>query len=287
MTIIVSLFHIATTETLCLLDDSLEVSEKIKSSESTNAKGIAIYMDKVIVAQKDNRNECYLLVYSKENFILLNKVHIKETKDVHSIYISGSEVIAVSTGTNEIHYYDFRSILKDNEACPRKKVNTLMTLNTAADVIHLNGLSSYKNHMFISGFGAVKPDSRWSEAKDGFILDIDSGEFINKEPLLHPHSIFIQDTDIYYCESRKGIIYKNNRAIIKINGGYPRGLAVSSDSKEIYVGVSSRFYKEVKVSSTKPEVFKYELDSENEYQASKRISLGEPGSEIYDIVLLS
>lgn len=287
MKIIISLFHTLTTETLYLLDESLVVLKKIKTIRSNNSKGIAIYTDKIIVAQKDSNNDCYLVVYSQEDFSVLNEVLVKETKDIHSVCISGNEIIVVSTGTNEIHYFSLNVILKDKEARPIKKVSTRLTSNTTSDIIHLNGINLHQDQILVSGFGAIKQDSRWAVAEDGFVLNMSSGEILSNNLLRHPHSVFVNGDDLYYCESGEGKIYKNNQAIIHSCDGYVRGLSVTSDSSKIYFGISSRFYKELNILRTEPKIFKYELNSKNEYEVSKSIILGEPGSEIYDIVLLS
>lgn len=285
MKIIVSLFHTINEKTLYVLDGSLNIIKDISTIGFNNAKGIAIARDKIIVTQKDEKKDCYLVLYSKEDFSELNKVLIKETKDVHSICVFGGDLAVVSTGTNEVHYYNLKNIFNQNEVDPVRKQKTSLTHDVTTDLIHLNGVALRNNRLIISGFGLKNQDDRWNKALGGFVLDLDSNKNLNDTSLLQPHSIFVNNY-LYYCESGKGKIYKDNEVIMKVDEGYSRGLFVTNDSKIIFVGISSRFYQEINVTQIKPKVAKYLLDSHGNYVLNESLVFDDPGSEIYDIVCL-
>ena len=145
---------------------------------------------------------------------------LKNLTDPHSIIINKDYIYAVSTGNDQILKYKFDKknlSVKFMEMVWRPKGS-----RGDKDTHHVNSIFLYNNDIYISAFGSKKTD-RWSSATNGYIYNITK----NKKELgkiYHPHSVFIKNGDMYFCESSSRSVKKNYSELIKLNIGYTRGL---------------------------------------------------------------
>ena len=78
--------------------------------------------------------------------------------------------------------------------------------------------------------------STWSSAQDGYVIDINSGELIEKD-IYHPHSLCPDETGLLFCESCRSAVSQPSGASVMFSEGYTRGLCRYEDW--LVVGLSA------------------------------------------------
>jgi hypothetical protein len=107
------------------------------------------------------------------------------------------------------------------------------------DEAHVNSICQANGEVYVSLFGE-KPASGWQSSQKGKILNITTGEVICGD-LQHPHTLVLHRGDIYWLESKAGLLHKytpggKHEVILHLNG-YVRGLLF--DDEFIYIGASA------------------------------------------------
>ena len=285
MKLLVSLFHTSDLNTLCVFDENFNNIGFFGHKDFNNAKGIALFDNKILVAHKNTEGECFIVIYSKEKFKIIQKISLPETKDIHSILIKDHKLFVVSSGTNEIHVYKLVDILKLNRIYPTERIRPIKDCNVLIDEFHFNSVNNLNEMIIVSAFGKKKNEGdKWVEQNNGFILNVDNNNVLNKESIKHPHSLVVVNEDLFFCESGKNNIFKNNQTIIENIDGYPRGLAILED-KYIFVGSSTRIYDDKK-SKNKSKIIRFCLKN-NSYIIGNSFIFDDSNLEIYDIICLN
>lgn len=146
---------------------------------------------------------------------------LSELKDPHSVLLDKDFLYVVSTGTDSVLRYK----LINGKVCSESEIVwTASKTNDYGDTHHLNAITKWRSKILISAFGP-KEGLRWSTAKKGYILDINTGSKIIKN-IYHPHSIFAYRNKIFYCESSSKSLKTYNQRVAKFKTGYTRGLIV-------------------------------------------------------------
>lgn len=105
-----------------------------------------------------------------------------------------------------------------------------------SDENHLNAIEMIDGELHVSGFGEKNLD-QWTSATDGFIYNIDRGEYLVKE-LHHPHSLLEDSGVVWTTESAESRVISDQGFNFVFPTGYIRGLAIGYD--RFYVGSSKR-----------------------------------------------
>lgn len=221
-------------------DKNLVVIDFISGQESWISFGEII---NGITGLSQNKDYIFLLYQGSENGIaildkktlkIILKSKLENVADPHSLVIDDDgNIYVVSTGNDRVSNYFFN---KDNRSI--EYVKTLWRPNGSegkTDTHHVNSIFLHKDHLYVSAFGPKKSE-RWYSADDGYVYDITENKKIISN-IYHPHSVFVDGKDVYYCESSSRSVKKNYRKIISLDAGYTRGLAIYEDY--ILLGTSS------------------------------------------------
>jgi len=240
-------------------------------------KFIAIYQDTI----------CGIFVFNKA-FDLISHYETPEVSDPHSVITIDDQVHVVSTGTDSIENYRVTEEQISYLGRTWENINNCAPTNT--DTLHLNAIYQYDGEIFLTGFGP-KASELWSSAKDGFVMNISTGEKTLKG-IYHPHSTQVDENkNVYYCESSTRSIYRNSTVIHTFPKGYTRGLSV--DSETLSVGLSSgrKQSKSTGVvnNSADPgdleQVCKVVIFDKVDMKKVHEIEFGKLEKEIYDIIM--
>jgi hypothetical protein len=190
--------------------------------------------------------------------------------DVHDIYIDEEGIICVSTGTNEILYYNHHGKLINAWKASGEK-----------DAWHLNCLEKKNGHLFFSAFGKFVEHRGWNihgSSEKGFVMNLSTGEYC-VDRLSGPHHPRFFDGNWYVCNSNKNSIriVDSNKIEQEIDlGGFTRGLQIDNDF--IYVGVSAN--RKVDVDG------KAQIKILNRHSLALLHSIEVPFPEIYDLLII-
>jgi len=217
---------------LLLLDTNSNQQKWIKIPLTNGFCGITglTQNDKYIYAASQNNISTYIYTIDKKTLFTIKYQKLTKVKDAHSIMYENNRLHIVSTGNNTIYTY---TIDKNNDLKYKKILYQYK--NHTKDTIHINSIARYDDDYYFSAFGPKK-DNLNTKTDSGYIINIKNK--VNEiKPIYHPHSVTFRNSDIYYCESKKSIIYKNNKKIINLIPGYTRGLIV--DDNYIICGTST------------------------------------------------
>ncbi|SDL61022.1 protein of unknown function [Catalinimonas alkaloidigena] len=216
---------------------------------------------------------CYRFIRALQTLVIYDAsgvrstVRLSEAKDVHDIYVTEKEVIVVSTGTNEVHWYDWRG-----------EIIRKWSPGGNGDAWHLNCLYGVDTEIYISAFGKFDNHRDWNgNCRDtGFVMKMHTEELII-EGLSGPHNPRKIHNRWLICDSHKrGIrIIENGENNFVNLGGFTRGIAVTS--KGWLVGVSAD-----RKSALENPTGKIKLVESERCEIMEEVSV--PFPEIYDIV---
>lgn len=183
--------------------------------------------------------------------------------------IENNEVIFVSTGTNQILYYNFLGELIRTKNFKGK-----------GDAWHLNCLIKKEEKYFVSAFGEYYEHRQWNKEgciEKGILYDLNDDKIYVNE-LSGPHTPRFIDDKLIVCNSHKNSvrIFKSVNDFRDINlGGFTRGICYDKDY--IYVGVSGNRKSE------NPSNSKIIVLNRKKYEVVGTINI--PYPEIYDIII--
>ena len=210
--------------------------------------------------------------------------------DPHSLIIENEFLYIVSTGNDQVLKYRFDedNMIISYVASVWKPDDS----NGDADTHHINSIFKNINGIFISAFG--KKDKKWSSAKNGYILNINTDKK-KIEKIYHPHSLSMSGKDYYYCESSTRSVIKNTKKIITLNKGYVRGLAF--DGRYLLLGTSSgrknsKSTGEVNnpaedgILEENCKLLVYKKNFFGKYKFMKEFDFSTEHQEIYDIIIM-
>ena len=198
-------------------------------------------------------------------------VNLPEVKDGHDLLIKDNQIICVSTGTNEIHWYNcLGSILKKWKA------------DGEGDAFHLNSLFILDDELYVSAFGEFKEHRGWTNKRSkekGFVFNLESGKKVF-ENLSSPHHPKYINGSFYVCNSLANslIVESGSGKVIEIClDGFTRGIAY--DDQYLYVGESQNRKLQDKTHSS---IAIIDLKT---FKVVDRVKV--PFPEIYQIILIT
>lgn len=197
-------------------------------ANAVGATGLAVSDEHLYVVIQDQ--EYHLAVFDRATLDLQNLIALSPMLDVHSLWLDGETLYAVSTGTDEIYRMRLRGTgVEAVEVYWRPDAD-----GAREDRHHLNAIFGMHGHLYASGFGP-KAGPRWGSARDGFIIDLSEKQSI-ASGIEHPHSVALIGDTLAYCESRHSALRFLGSERGQQLPGYTRGLCAIGDS--IYVGTS-------------------------------------------------
>jgi len=222
---------------------------------------------------------------------------LREVIDPHSLAVSGNFIYIVSTGNDQVLKYKFDRSKK--RLFFQKIFWWPEDSDKISDTHHLNSISVFKDHIYISAFGPKKSE-KWDSANGGYVFNITENKK-EIENIYQPHSMFIKNNifskkNIYYCESSTKSIRKNNRTIIRLKkGGYTRGLYL--EDKFLFLGTSGGRKKSKSTnlennfadpgfSEEDCRLLVYKKNMFNKFTLTKSFDFLPNHKEIYDIIVL-
>lgn len=196
------------------------------SAQVSSACGLA-QNESYVFAACSGGDESYVYIFEKDLFTLVEVLPLEGARDVHSICLDGTAVIAASTGTDEI----LRFSLDGQVAEVLWRAS-----ETRGDTHHLNAVAWHGEHLPCSAFG-IKAGTKWHTARNGYVTDVSSGGNIIRGGIYHPHSLFSLGDSIAYCESSLARVHLSSNGFADMAGGYIRGLAFTPQGM-FYAGSS-------------------------------------------------
>lgn len=152
--------------------------------------------------------------------------------DVHDMKVVGEKAYIAATRRNRIMEIDLKA--------GAQKEHWIVHPEESGDTCHANSIwMNGPNDIYVSMFSydeRPKTWAKWKKERRGRIWRKVNGEVeVLYEDLHQPHSLFMYDGDLFYCESYSFTVCCNGETLFEIEG-YPRGLLVTDDY--IYVGQS-------------------------------------------------
>jgi len=237
------------------------------------------------LAQNKEKN---IFIFDKSNFSLILNQKLEHLADPHSLFVDENFLYIASTGNDQILKYKFDK--NNNEIDFVEFVWKPEDSIGEKDTHHINSIFKYNNEIFISAFG--KKEVKWSSAKNGYIFNITKNKK-EIENIFHPHALFIQNRNFYYCESATRSVKKNKKRIITLPSGYTRGMCL--EEKNLFLGTSSgrknsKSTGEINNPSEEGileedcRLLIYSKNLWGNYRQKKEFSFYPKHSEIYDII---
>lgn len=172
-----------------------------------------------------------LFVFDRTDLALRTRYVFEHGVDVHSIFVEGDRLWAISTGTDEV-----LELALDGAAVRSESVAWRPDPEAPReDRHHLNGISRVAGRLLVAGFGPRSGDGR-SWGTEGFVQDIEAGLRIGP-PIDQPHSVAEADGQPILCESRAMAVRSLEGRQSSSLGGYTRGLCSLEDG--LLVGIST------------------------------------------------
>ncbi|XLQ20256.1 MAG: hypothetical protein ACKUBY_00560 [Candidatus Moraniibacteriota bacterium] len=274
-----------------LLVDLDSGKEEYLIGESGGITGITQDNDFFYAVSKDV-DEGLFIIDKKTKKIIFNE-KLVELLAPHSIAVKDDSIYIVSTGNDSVFKYAFdkegRQVdLIGKEWSPEGSKGEI-------DTHHINSIFLYDNDIYVSAFG-MKKSKKWSSAADGYIYNI-SKKIKKIEKIYHPHSVFIKNRNVYYCESSSRSVKINKTEVLKLKVGYTRGLSLNKDY--LVLGTSSgrkRSHSTGLINNPADpgvleedcRVLLYRKDELlKEYELIKELNFLPRHTEIYDIIIVN
>ena len=164
-----------------------------------------------------------LLIFDRRDLRLLTEYVCTEVFDGHSICPGEGGLYVVSTGTDAVVHLEMESGAIQSERVHWRPLPDA----PRADLHHLNGISRWRGHLVVSGFGR-RDGAAWSSAWDGFLMDVVTGEKL-VSGVGHPHSVADIGGELAYCQSAAMRVTSVGGAREQRLPGYARGLCRIGD----------------------------------------------------------
>lgn len=189
-----------------------------------NSRGIARYKDKFVLVTGIE------LIILDNNFNVVKQIKLEGMYDYHGVAVYGDHAYVVETNNNCIGIYDLEKSLR---------IDQIKFTHENFDVNHINDLFIHKDNVYISMFSYTK---QWRETSQdsGVILEYSlmdrKHKTLHQQNLTHPHSIIYRNDKLFYCNSGK-LEVKRDEVVIFTGLGYTRGLACYEDDF-LFIGQS-------------------------------------------------
>ena len=228
---------------------------------------------------------CVLLVCDRLRFTLVSRYIFTLGRDIHSIRLVDDILYAVSTGTDEVIAMPCRG----EEVGPERVIWRPPADARREDLHHLNSIVDHQGDLLVSGFDK-KAGNKWETVLEGFIYNISKDEVVCRG-IKQPHSLFLLDEKIGFCESRSSIVRMLDDSRTQILPGYSRGVCRSGE--HLFVATSARRNVPVPAANVVDDYRLHQpqqsrctvnLLSPADFRIQESIDLGTFASEIYDLL---
>ncbi len=200
--------------------------EKIISDD--HFRGIKKYKDGYIVARTARG-----LMYLDKDFNIIKHNNMKGI-DYHGLFIDNDLAYVVETSLNAIGIYELENLEKIDEIRLHEVYGK--------DMNHINDILIIGDSLYASMFSLKENWTQLSrqKIKSGVIAEYSLSERklikVHHTGLHKPHSVVIEDKDMFYCDSMEYTVKKNEDIIFKGNG-FTRGLLLDKDV--LFIGQSN------------------------------------------------
>ncbi len=244
---------------VCLHDGNTTIVDKMDSM------GLARHGDNVYRFVRSMH-----MIFGYDMSGLRNIINLPEARDIHDILVDDKQIVAVSTGENDVLWLDHLGNLVDKWHGEGE-----------GDAWHLNCLAAKDGRLYVSAFGEFPTHRAWSgnARNQGFVMDLETKEKI-LTGLSAPHTPRYVGDDLYICESHKQMVTVRDKAgNVREHkfDGFTRGFA--HDDKYFYVGESADRKAEVVLNYSHVTV----VDRET-FETVERLRV--PFTEIYDLLIV-
>lgn len=243
--------------------------------DSGNQATIIDRYDSTGMDYKENRLFRYVrtlnkvAIYDKQG--LLGTLKLSNSNDIHDLKFIDNKLVAVSTGSNEILWYDLKGELVKS-----------YKESGEGDATHINCIYKNQDEYFVSLFGDFDKHREWKNKArgKGFVKKLSSGATLFNN-LSGPHNPMFDSKFWYVCNSWENTLQVREsdsfELIEEIDlGGFTRGLTY--DLNNIYVGVNADRKGE---ESKHAEIV---VLGRHDFNILKRVTI--PFPEVYDIIIL-
>lgn len=171
-----------------------------------------------------------IAVIARSNGQLASYFIHHKIKDPHSILFDEGRLLVVASGHNAVYEFPIENGFVKGESPFWKSSEE----DFGNDLDHFNSILKYGARLLVSAFG--RKEDRWVSAKNGYVIDILTGDLI-VEGLTHPHTLMECEDRLIACESSRGAVVETSRKRESILSGYTRGLCQGPQG--LYAAISA------------------------------------------------
>ena len=159
------------------------------------------------------------------------RLALPDVKNGHDVRLVDGQLVVMSTGENQVHWYDLAGRLVTFWQAPGE-----------GDAWHLNCLHKVGKALYASAFGMFQNHRDWHDRgqMSGFVFNLATEDRVLGS-LWHPHSPRKFDGRWMACESGTGSLVVKEKVSRRVRRvaleGYPRGMDAHGDY--LYVGEST------------------------------------------------
>jgi|SRR5579859_2051589 len=158
-----------------------------------------------------------LIVLSGQTLDLVCVYELRIAADAHSLAWSDGKLYVASSGTDQVVELEMKGAEVASERAYLQSAH-----GERADINHINGLCDSPDGLIMSAFG-LRTEASWASATNGFIMNVRRRERM-RTGLQHPHTPFLLDGSIAFCESRKTSVETVLGDRHQVLAGYTRGI---------------------------------------------------------------
>lgn len=187
--------------------------------------GLCHYRDGILAVF--NSSPSQLVYLSLPDYRMINRWVLKLGHSPHSITVYDDKAYIANTGMDGIIEFDITT-----------KTETIYWRDNGGgrDSIHINSLFWHNGELYASAFGTKPTGGMWSDAKQGYVINLGTGEKVIF-PIYHPHSARWALDSVFWCESSYQRVVSSTYGVLEGIRGYARGLVVTES--QLVVGVST------------------------------------------------
>lgn len=161
---------------------------------------------------------------------LLELIQTSKVKRPHSLIAERDELLIVSSGTDSVVRLAPPVVLGN---ISHETIE--WSFRRGQRTVHVNSICKLPSgESYITAFGSCDSATH-SILPLGFVMNISNERFLLRG-LFEPHSLTYFAGNLFFCESRRGVVRDIAGRYIDLSPGYVRGLAVTQS--HLYVGIS-------------------------------------------------
>ena len=174
-----------------------------------------------------------LLTFDVLTLDLISTYELSIAADAHSLAWSQGKMYVASSATDQIIELEMKGAEVVSERPYLQSAHGQLS-----DINHINGLCDSPDGLIMSAFGQ-RTDPSWASATNGFLMNVMKRERL-RTGLQHPHTPFILDGSIVFCESRKTSVETVAGDRRQVLPGYTRGVCRLKDDLLVATSVGRK-----------------------------------------------